>query len=632
MRKEFRLKNANVLIISCFLIGFVIFPNIESSENHYNNFAVKNESGDIPILKQIGPVGTYEDYINSLENKPFIFQKIYGFPLKDYPLVIIFIESELLTDLSEEITLYNKTLGKFGYETVMFQVSGVTPQDLKDEIINYWDEGYNVCGSVLIGNLPTEWFHHENDFYGPSEFPCDLFLMDLDGAWADTDSDEMYDSHTDGSGDTAPEIYVGRIDASKVPGDEITILKKYFAKVYDFWSNATNQTLYGLTYTDKDWATYEDFRYDIGYAYEDYEAIWYPNVTRDDYVNNRIPNTYEFIQLSCHSSAQGHSFTTGGWASNDDIRSAPPRALFYNLFCCSSLRFTEYNCLGNAYILDTNTPSLAVVGSAKTGSMLDFRYFYEPIGNGTSFGTAFKYWFEYEYPYSDDPGGYNDISWFYGMTILGDPTLIIHSIKNLPPNGNNFSGPNEGEEGKEYTFCIDVSDEEGDSIFCNWDWGDGTVTDWIGPYTSGETVCTTHSWTSSGHYEVKINLKDDMGCESGWSEPHSINILKSAYLKIGKINGGFFKINADFKNLGEVNSTKVYWTIKLDGGIILIGRESSGTISSLPPNGTIKVDSNPILGLGNVIVIIRAECSENAVTRETHGKVLLFYVNVNPSG
>jgi len=95
---------------------------------------------------------------------------------------------------------------------------------------------YNINGAVLIGDLSVEWYHHENDFDGsPSEFPCDLLLMDLDGTWSDSDSDGMYDSHVDGIGDTAPEIYVGRIDASNIPGDEITILKDYFQKLDEYW-------------------------------------------------------------------------------------------------------------------------------------------------------------------------------------------------------------------------------------------------------------------------------------------------------------------------------------------------------------------------------------------------------------
>lgn len=628
MMKKILFKKATILTILVLFIGISIFPIIESSEQRQDFSTLNDKTRDqIPILKQMGPVGTYEDYINSRENKPYIFQKISEHLGTTSPLIIVFVEADLVTDLTDELTLYNETLGIFGYDSIIFQVSGVTPEDLKDQIIAYWDDGYNVCGGVLIGDLPTEWFHHENDFYGPSEFPCDLFLMDLDGTWTDTDSDGMYDSHTDGSGDTAPEIYVGRIDASRIPGDEITIIKKYFAKVYDFWTGATNQTMFGLTYTDQDWANIPSFRYDIGYAYEDYEAIWYPDVNRDDYVNNRIPDAYEFIQLSCHSSYTGHAFTNGGWAYSNDIRNAPPIALFYNLFCCRSLRFTEDNCLGYAYILDTDTPSLTVVGSAKTGSMLDFRYFYEPIGNGSSFGTAFRKWFEYEYPYDN-----SDVSWFYGMTILGDPTLIIHCPTNFPPFGTNLTGPNEGIIGEEYTFCIDVFDQEGDFIYCNWDWGDGTNTSWIGPHSSGETACTTHSWTGEGDYEIKVNLKDDVGYQSGWSDPHPIHILKSPYMKIGKVYGGLFKINAEFENLGELEATNVQWSITLDGGLILIGRESNGTIQSISPGGITTVDSNLILGLGKVVVTVRTEIPENTAIRETNGKVFLFYIMVNPSG
>ncbi len=45
---------------------------------------------------------------------------------------------------------------------------------------------------VLIGNLPVPWFQliddwNSNGRRGPDkhyeEFPCDLFLMDLDGTW-----------------------------------------------------------------------------------------------------------------------------------------------------------------------------------------------------------------------------------------------------------------------------------------------------------------------------------------------------------------------------------------------------------------------------------------------------------------
>jgi hypothetical protein len=514
-----------VIILSILLLLTVIFPAIQSIKSNNEDFKLDTKNKDrIQIFKQIGYVGTYEEYICSREDKPY-FIKLISEPITkgDTPVVIIFVEDDIISELKDELNLYNETLKNVGYDTLLYQVSGVSPQNLKDIIISDTKNGFNVTGSVLVGDLPTEWFHHENDFYGSSEFPCDLYLMDLDGTWFDTDGDGIFDSHFDGKGDTAPEIYIGRIDASNVPGDEISILKKYFSKVYDFWSGTMNHTNYGLTYTDQDWANGESFRYDIKYAYKDYEAIWYPDVDRDDYVINRIPSTYEFIQLSCHSSSQGHSFAQGGWVSNDEIRDAPPNALFYNLFCCSSLRFTDYNCLGYSYILDTDTPSLTVVGSAKTGSMLDFRYFYQPIGDGSSFGTALRKWFEYEYPYSDDPGGYNDISWFYGMTILGDPTLII---SNQPPYGNNFTGPEIGIIGEKYEFCIDAFDPNSDNIYCIFDWGDSTDSGWLGPFNSGDTICASKIWEKTGEYLVCYKLKDSNGFESTWSEPIVLKIIE----------------------------------------------------------------------------------------------------------
>lgn len=391
---------------------------------------------DLFLSELDGQYDSYEDYKRCRVIKPFYSQKVReALGENDKQTIIVFINSDLMLHIEDEIAVYTSPMVTEWYNTVILEVTGGTVEDLKNQILYYWNTGYNVAGAVLIGDLSAAWYHHENDFGGAAEFPCDLFLMDLDGTWTDTDDDGLYDSHTNGAGDTAPEIFIGRIDASNIPGDEITITKNYLHKVYEYWACNITHTNFALTYTDKDWAYYQEFRHDIRYAYPDYEAFWYPDVSRDDYVNNRLPNDlYEFIMISCHAGGTwySHRFENGGYVYSDEIRAVPPKALFYNLFTCSSLRFTGYNCLGNAYILDTNSPSLTVVGSTKVGAMLDFRFFYEPIGDGYSFGDAFQQWFEYEYPYSD-----GDISWFYGMTILGDPILIPNRLQPVQPH--NFS-------------------------------------------------------------------------------------------------------------------------------------------------------------------------------------------------
>jgi hypothetical protein len=460
-----------------------------------SNYEDKMDRTNIHLLERMGPHGSYEDYIKSRGSEPFSIKRIKEAQSgRSTPLIIIFISSNLFAHIQNEINEYNATLINNGYDTVVFSMAGGTAEDMKNQILSYWNNGYNVTGAVLFGDLPVAWFHHENDFYGPEEFPCDLFLMDLDGTWVDTNHDGIYDNHTNGTGNTAPEIYVGRIDASKIPGDEIAITKNYLQKDYEFWTEHGNTTNPALTYTDKDWANYSEFRNEIRFAYPTYQAIWYPNVTRDDYIDTQLPGVYDFIQLSCHSSSSGHYFTIGGEAYSDDVRSAPPRSLFYNLFCCDAVRFTDGNCLGDAYILNTSTPSLVVIGSTKTGSMLDFKHFYKPLGQCCSFGSAFQQWFCAEYPYND-----NDMSWFYGMTILGDPTLVPISSPIFWADAN---GPYE--TWMNHSIDFHGSADGGEPPYTwHWDFGDGNTS---------EQQNTTHAYTYTKiPYTVTLTVTDSQG-------------------------------------------------------------------------------------------------------------------------
>ena len=88
-----------------------------------------------------------------------------------------------------------------------------------------------------------------------------------------------------------------------------------------------------------------------------------------------------------------------------------------------------------------------------------------------------------------------------------------------PPNG-----PTEGRVNESYTFCIDLPDE----VPCEpyhviWDWGDGTMSEWSGPYAAGETACADHLWSEPGSYEVRAGIKDGCGREY-WTDPLIVNI------------------------------------------------------------------------------------------------------------
>jgi hypothetical protein len=87
-------------------------------------------------------------------------------------------------------------------------------------------------------------------------------------------------------------------------------------------------------------------------------------------------------------------------------------------------------------------------------------------------------------------------------------------IDNDPPEIIDLYGPTEGRVGEEYTFCVTAVDPDFDIIYVHWDWDDGTETDWLGPYGSGDEICENHSWDSKRGYKIEVRVKDVHGAEA----------------------------------------------------------------------------------------------------------------------
>lgn len=66
-----------------------------------------------------------------------------------------------------------------------------------------------------------------------TSYATDYFYMDLNGNWYDTDDppNGVYDVH---NGTIEPEIWVGRLKASNVEGDEICLFERYFKKNHEY--------------------------------------------------------------------------------------------------------------------------------------------------------------------------------------------------------------------------------------------------------------------------------------------------------------------------------------------------------------------------------------------------------------
>lgn len=113
----------------------------------------------------------------------------------------------------------------------------------------------------------------------------------------------------------------------------------------------------------------------------------------------------------------GGVYDQGAWVLSQDVQERDPPVLFYNLFACGPGRFTDANYLAGAYIFNT-THGLITVASAKSGSMLNFQDFTNPLGEGETIGGSYFEWFLAQSPFETW-----EREWYYGMVLNGDPTL-----------------------------------------------------------------------------------------------------------------------------------------------------------------------------------------------------------------
>jgi hypothetical protein len=94
-------------------------------------------------------------------------------------------------------------------------------------------------------------------------------------------------------------------------------------------------------------------------------------------------------------------------------------------------------------------------------------------------------------------------------------TFLVNIINN-PPAAPQITGQTNGttEHSNDYTFI--TNDPDGDQIYYWIDWGDGYTEEWIGPYTSGQSITIPHTWDIPAVYTIEAKVKDTFGAESSW--------------------------------------------------------------------------------------------------------------------
>jgi hypothetical protein len=362
--------------------------------------------------------------------------------------VMVVVEGYLYYNIIPAITQYSSDLLAAGYNVqVHLSSSSGTAADLRSYIQS---QSSGLVGVVLVGNLPAPWFEIGYDFDGGdpdaldndyADFPCDFFYMDLDGTWADNLTTApfqagVYDSHTAGSGDMDPEIWVSRLTPLPLGGNETTLMTNYFTKDHSYREGDLRLPDRALVYIDDDWVSWaSEIESAVASAYPARVPITDSYTTcRNDYRYTRFFEGYDWMHVMLHSSNWEHFFKVGGsWEMSGgsyatviatDVRDLMPMGIFYNLYTCSAARYTSWPYIAGYYIFNGNGTGpygLGAIGTTKTGGMWDYSLFYGPLAQSGSLGSAFKDWLVSQAPYDSI-----DVKWFYGMTLLGDGALAPH--------------------------------------------------------------------------------------------------------------------------------------------------------------------------------------------------------------
>ena len=505
--------------------------------------------------------------------------------LVSYDYIIITTSS-----LESSITFLKNWKEYIGYTVKVVNISWISSQysglDLEEKIRNFLIDKYISWGIeyvLIVGShsvIPMRYCYPDRDNHNSNgKTPTDYYYADLTGSW-DSDGDGYYGERYDDSPDFNAEVWVGRIPVDNPEVVESICQKtinfeqstgswkgkallcgsilNYANEDYSDWPKTDDATVMKeleddifqpngfscITMYEKEGLDPSSYSCDYGLTSENVLAIWpngygvaalgghgnYNVVSRkiwesDD--GNGVPETYEMLWINY--------FTSSDCV---DLNNDKPSIVF-SQSCLTASPENSGN-LGKSLL---EYGSVAYIGATRLS-------WYTVGWDDESYGgnQAIVYYF-FKYLISQDqPCGkalYNcklfyldNFDWWewvifqnlYDFCLYGDPTVSLTSYPGgSPPDiPNKPYGPEIGKPFNIYSYSTSTTDPDGHEIYYKWDWGDGSFSDWLGPYPSGVTVEAEHEWIVGGVFEVVVKAKDSIGSESSWSDPLVVTIESSS--------------------------------------------------------------------------------------------------------
>jgi len=87
----------------------------------------------------------------------------------------------------------------------------------------------------------------------------------------------------------------------------------------------------------------------------------------------------------------------------------------------------------------------------------------------------------------------------------------VHAFGQLDPNAPSaptINGQVQGKTSVQYEYTFTSTSPTGDDLYYFVLWGDETYSDWTGPFSSGEQINISHTWSEQGKYSIRARARD----------------------------------------------------------------------------------------------------------------------------
>jgi len=157
-----------------------------------------------------------------------------------------------------------------------------------------------------------------------------------------------------------------------------------------------------------------------------------------------------------------------------------------------------------------------------------------------------------------------------------------------------------------------------------------TITSWQWDFNHDGTIDSTErnpAWTyqTAGNYTVSLTISDGHISDTETKDRY-ITVHELQYdIVITNVTGGILKLRAKVENHGTNDVMKLNWSIALSGGLVLVGKTSSGTIQGIISGDSATITDKPLFGFGKIIITISVELPNGQTVTKTVTATLLFF-------